>query len=55
MSCGVLKYLLTPQVLCCVDIEPVPQVLAAGRMEEKDPTDCCCRAYRPLRSSFFYA
>jgi hypothetical protein len=38
--------LLIPQVLCCVGVEPDPQVLAASRMEEKDPANCCCRAYR---------
>jgi Polynucleotide kinase 3 phosphatase len=50
-----LKYpniLLTPQVLCRVDIEPVPQALGASRMEEKDPTDCCCRACRVVHVAF---
>jgi hypothetical protein len=41
-----------PQLLCRVDVEPVPQALAASRMEEKDPTNCCCRACC-TRSLFF--
>ena len=34
------------QVLGCVDVEPIPQVLGPSRMEEKDTANCCCRAYR---------
>ena len=52
---GSTEYLLTPQVLCCIDVEPVTQVFAASRMEEKDPTNRCCRAYRSRRPFFFYA
>src|SRR5216683_5479479 len=32
------------QVLSCTDLEPVPQILGARRMEEKDPADRCCGA-----------
>jgi hypothetical protein len=39
------------QVLCCADVEPVPQVLGARRMEEKDSTDCRCSAYRSQHHS----
>jgi Polynucleotide kinase 3 phosphatase len=49
---GVL-YLISidAQVLCCADVEPVPQVLRARRMEEKDSIDCRCSAYLSQRHS----